>query len=128
MVVIPTWLDQVSSVNFTPEKHLLTEIESWAETQGWTVSDGAHLPLELRQRTDVAIEKTAEGKRVRLAVLPKGKTSGGEIRVDSSELRTIELFYKAATRRWQVEVSGVVMEEDLHRRGLPWLFDKLFQQ
>lgn len=127
MVVIPTWLDQVPPLDFAPEKALLTQIETWAQANGWTVSDGSGLPLELRQRTDVLLEQVDKEQRVRLAVLQKSRSDIGVIRLDASNLRTVELVYRRRQKLWRVEAAGIPIEDDLLTRGLDWLFKLMFQ-
>ena len=127
VVVLPEWLDQVPTVNFAPEKYLLTQIETWAETHGWMVSDGSQLPLELRQRTDVLLEQPDHDRRIRLAVLRKSRNGVGFIRVDSSNLRTVELLYQHKQPQWRVEAGGVRVEDDLLNRGWDWLIRLMFQ-
>lgn len=127
MVVLPTWLDQVPTVNFAPEKDLLTQLETWAQANGWIVSDGSKLPLELRQRTDVLLEQPDLNQRLRLAVLRKSRNGVGVIRVDSSNLRTVELVYQRRQPHWRVEAGGVRVEDDLLNRGWAWLIKLMFQ-
>jgi len=105
VVVLPEWLDQVPTVNFAPEKYLLTQIETWAETHGWMVSDGSQLPLELRQRTDVLLEQPDHDRRI----------------------RTVELLYQHKQPQWRVEAGGVRVEDDLLNRGWDWLIRLMFQ-
>src|SRR5580692_8463197 len=103
MVVLPGWLDQVPRIDFTPEKSILTKLETWAEEHGWTVTDGSGLPEALRDRTDVLFEHPDGEKRIRAAVLQKSRSNGGMIRLDSSNFRTIELVYLSRKHRWRVE-------------------------
>ena len=128
MVVLPAWLDQEPKVDFTPEKNLLIALETWAEQNGWTVSDGSTLPGALQQRTDVLLEQPSKDRRIRLAVLRKNRNSTGRIRVDASNLRTVELLYKAKAPHWRVEASDIRVEDDLLNRGWKWLFNLMFQQ
>src|SRR5580692_8082008 len=104
MVVLPGWLDQVPRIDFTPEKSILTQLETWAEEHGWTVSDGGSLPEALRDRTDVLLEHPDGEKRIRVAVLQKSRSGMGLIRLDSSIIRTVELAYIRKLKRWRVEV------------------------
>jgi len=127
VVVIPSWLDQVSTLDFTPEKALLAQIEIWAQANGWTVSDGSGLPLELRQRTDVLLEQVDKQQRVRLAVLQKSRSDIGLIRLDASNLRTVEIVYRRRTKLWRMEVAGVPVEDDILARGWDWLFERMFK-
>ena len=127
MVVLPEWLDQVPAVNFAPEKELLTQFETWAQANGWIVSDGGNLPLELRRRTDVLLEQPNLDQRIRLAVLRKSRNGVGVIRVDASNLRTVELLYQRRQPHWRVEAGGVRVEDDLLKRGWAWLIKLLFQ-
>lgn len=127
MVVLPEWLDQVPTVDFAPEKDLLQQLETWAQANGWIVSDGSNLPLELRQRTDVLLEHPDHNQRLRLAVLRKSRNNVGVIRVDASNLRTIELLYQRKQPHWRVEAGGVRVEDDLLQRGWPWLIKLMFQ-
>jgi len=60
MVVLPNWLDQLPTVDFTPEKELLTELEKWAIENNWNVSDGSSLPFELRQRKNPNTSKRSD--------------------------------------------------------------------
>ena len=106
MVVLPGWLDDVPKVDFAPEKALITQLETWAEADGWTVSDGSSLIPELRHRTDVLLERPERDQRLRLAVLNKSRRGAGAIRLDSSLLRTLELLYRPRQRRWRVVRRG----------------------
>ena len=127
MVVLPEWLDQTPTVSFTPEKELLTQIETWAHENGWIVSDGSELPLELRQRTDVLLSQPERKRRIRLSVLRKSRNGAGVIRVDASNLRTVELLYQRKQPHWRVEADGVRVEDDLLMRGWPWPIKLMFQ-
>lgn len=127
MVVLPAWLDQTPTVNFAPKKELLTQLEIWAQGDGWTVSDGSSLPSELRQRTDVVLERPDPNQRMRLAVLRKSRNGVGIIRVDASSLRTVELLYQRRQPHWRVEAAGVRVEDDLLKRGWLWLVKLMFQ-
>jgi hypothetical protein len=127
MVVLPAWLDHAPTVDFTPEKNLLVQLERWAEAHGWTVSDGSGLSSELRQRTDVLIEHPASDRRIRLAVLRKSRRGVSSIRVDASNLRTVELVFQRRQRRWRVFAGGVPIEDDVVGRGWDWLVDILFR-
>lgn len=128
MIVLPEWLDDVKKVDFAPEKDLLTQLETWAQANGWIVSDGSNLPLELRQRTDVLLEQPDRDQRMRLAVLRKSRNGRGGIRVDSSNLRTVELLYQSKLPHWRVEAGGVQVEDDLLNRGWAWLIKLMFQK
>jgi hypothetical protein len=128
MVVLPDWLDQIDGIDFSPEKDLLGRVQLWAEQHGWIANRGENLPAELRQRTDVLLEKPDENRRVRLAVLRKAGSGGGEVRVDSSDLITVELIYQRGADRWLVEIGGARVEDDLYARGLNWLFTLIFAQ
>lgn len=128
MTVIPSWLDQVHNLDFSPEKILLGKIEEWALLNGWKVSDGKSLPLDLSQRTDVLLEKKELNRRIRIAVLQKSDNSSGAIRMDSSDLLTLELVYQSDNGKWSVEAGGVRFEHDLLARSFEWLFGLLFQQ
>ncbi|HLV81711.1 MAG TPA: hypothetical protein VKT32_15600 [Chthonomonadaceae bacterium] len=127
MVVLPDWLDQVPSVDFAPEKDLLTRPETWAQENGWIVSDGSSLPSELRRRTDVLFQRTDREQAIRLAVLPKSRNGAGEIRLDASSLRTIELVYRRPQRQWRVAVSGVPIADDPSQVGWDGLVDLMFR-
>ena len=124
-VIIPKWLDQIPGVDYSPEKQLLTELEDWAIEQGWNVSDGSSLPLELRQRTDVLMEEPEGKKRIRVAVLRK-KGKQGTIRLDASTFRTLELVYRPHARKWRLEVSSVPIAEDIQQKGWNYVADLAF--
>jgi len=126
-VVLPAWLDQAPKLSFEPEKELLTQIELWAAENGWIVSDGSSLPSPLRQRTDVLLEQPERQRRVRLAVLRKSRNGVGYIRMDSSDLLTVELLYQRKQPHWRVEAGGGRVEDDLLKRGWTWLFKLIFQ-
>ncbi len=128
MIVMPAWLDQVPTIDYTPEKELVSDFESWGQKNGWTITDGSKLPLELRQRTDVLLEKPEHDLRLRLAILRKSRNNTGSVRVDASSLRTIVLEYDNRRRRWRVDAAGVEVTEDLLPRGWGWLVDLLFRQ
>jgi hypothetical protein len=128
VIHIPSWLDQVLGVDFGPEKQLLAELEKWAAQDGWIVSDGRTLPFELRQRTDVLIEKPDEHKRVRVAVLQKGQNGTGEIRLDSSDSVTIELIYNESENAWSVEAGNVVLSTGQQSLDCARLFERLFRR
>src|SRR5689334_5596398 len=97
-VVLPDWLDLVPGVDFAPEKEILADFEGWALREGWNVSKGEKLPVELQRRTDVLLEQPSKGWGLRIAILPKPKkTKQGAIRIDASTLRTLELTYQS---RW----------------------------
>lgn len=127
MVVLPGWLDQVPTVDYSPEKDLLINLETWAQQNGWVVSDGSNLQFGLRQRTDVVLERPNQGQRIRLAVLPKSRKGKGVIRVDASNLRSVELLYQRKQPHWRVEAGGVRVEDDLLNRGWDWLIKLMFQ-
>jgi hypothetical protein len=124
--VLPDWLDQVP-VNYEPEKELVAEVEKMAEQNGWTVSNGESLPSELRQRTDVLFEQSKPKRNIRLAILPKGRRGIGMIRLDASNLRTVELVYQPRKKRWRVEAGGVFIEDDLLKHDWDWLIERLFR-
>jgi len=126
-MVLPAWLEQNTEADFGPEKQMLTEIEQWAERDGWTVSDGRQLPYELRARTDVLLEKPAQDKRVRLAVLMKSPKGKGEIRLDSSDFVTLELIHHYKERQWSAEVGNVILKDVVDPQDISWLFGKLFR-
>ena len=105
--VIPKWLDTVPGVDFTPEKKLLEDLERWASSDGWTVSDGRSLPESLRQRTDVLLVHQKRDRQLRIAVLPKAKRSPGAVRIDASSLRVFELVYRPKEGQWRVETAAV---------------------
>ena len=128
MVVLPDWLDQVPTINFEPEKEMLTRIENWAQEKGWIVSDGQSLPRELRQRTDVLLEKPDLDQRVRIAVLQKSKRGAGAIRLDASTLRTLELVFQPKGKFWRVEIEGVPLDDRLLDNGLDPLFAMMFRR
>ena len=127
MVVVPAWLDDVPKIDYTPEKQLLADFESWATANGWVVTDGSSLPIELRRRTDVVFEKPDTNQRLRLAVLRKSRSNAGSIRVDSSDLLTVVLIYQRKRPHWGVEAGGIRFENDLEARGWDWLVNLLFQ-
>ncbi len=121
MTVLPAWLDQMPNVSFEGEKALLEQLETWAQKDGWIVSDGDTLPQELRQRTDVLFEHPKSSDRIRLAVLVKSHNGAGSLRLDSSEFRTLELVYQPRKRRWRVIAGNVPIEDDLYNRDWNWL-------
>lgn len=127
MIVLPNWLDQSPKVNYTSEKDMLSQFQTWAEDNGWVVSDGSKLPIALRQRTDVLLEQPDQNQRIRLAVLRKSRSNVGRIRVDSSNLRTVELIYQRKQPNWRVEAGGVRVEDDLINRGWAWLINLMTQ-
>ena len=124
---MPKWLDDSPSVDFTPEKELLAEIEAWALASGWDVSDGSGLNGDFRLRTDVLIEKPYSGQHLRLSVLPKVRRGPATIRIDASTHRIFELIYQPRTQRWRVETASVPLSDDLHSSGWPWLTDLAFR-
>ena len=128
MVVLPDWLDQAPTINFEPEKAMLTQIENWAQQNGWTVSDGHSLPLAIRQRTDVLLERPDLDQRVRIAVLRKSKRGVGVIRLDASTLRTLELVFQPKKKFWRVEIEGVPLDDRLLENGLDPLFTMMFRR
>jgi len=115
-IIIPKWLDQIPSVDYSPEKQLLTNLEDWAIGRGWVVSDGSSLPFELRQRTDVLMEQPQSNQRFRVAVLSK-RGKSGTIRLDASTFRTFELVYRPHARKWRLEVSSVPITDDVQQKG-----------
>ncbi len=127
MVVLPEWIDQAPTRDFEPEKEMLKRLELWAEEKGWNVSDGSSLPFELRQRTDVLLDDPKLNRSIRLAILQKSRNGVGAIRVDASNLRTVELLYQSRPMQWRLEAGGVRVEEDLLNRGWDWLIKLLFQ-
>lgn len=130
MVVIPAWLDQIPQITFDNEKTLLSAIEQYAEADHWKVSDGSDLPLVLKQMTDVLLEDTKSDRRVRLAVLRKSSNNRGMIRVDASNLRTIELVYQGKEPIWRLEVAGIRVLDNFQMDKMGWktLVKLLFQQ
>ena len=131
MIVLPAWLEQTPGVDYSPEIDLLIQFETWAQANGWTVSDGSSLPSELRQQTDVLLEQRNDlfggTLIIQLAVLRKTRRSkGGAIRVDASSLRTVEFLYQRKQPHWRVEAGGVRVEDDLLKRGWGWLVHLLF--
>ena len=127
MSVVPAWLEQVSAVDFSREKDLLTQLEAWAGAAGWTVSNGSELPQQLQQRTDVLFIAPNREDRIRLAVLPKSSKGAGAIRLDSSVLRTLELVYWPRKKSWRVFAGGVPIEDNVRSRGWKWLADLLLK-
>ncbi len=126
-LVMPKWLDDAPSVDFTPEKEMLSDLEAWAAADGWDVSDGSKLPSELARRTDVLIELPKKGRQMRIAVLPKAKRGAGTIRIDASTHRVFELVYQPRAKRWRVETAAVPLSDDLHQSGWGWLTDLAFR-
>lgn len=127
MTVVPAWIDTVPGISFEVEKSLLVELETQAQKNGWTVSDGEKLRHELRARTDVLFEKPASSDSIRLAVLRKSRGGAGEIRLDSSEFRTLELVYQPKKRKWRVVAGGVPIADDYETHGWNWLSDLLLK-
>jgi hypothetical protein len=125
MVVLPGWLDQVPKIDFGAEKAMLTQLETWAQDNGWTVTDGADLPSGLRERTDVLLAHPDGERRIRVAVLQKSRSSVGYIRLDASNLRTLELEYRR--KHWRVLAGAVPIEDDIASRGWNWLVSLLFK-
>ena len=125
-LLLPDWLDH-AQVNYEPEKELVTEVEKMAQQNGWTVSNGERLPFELRERTDVLFEQPTLKRHVRLSILPKSRKGIGMIRLDASNLRTVELVYQPKKKRWRVEAGGVFIEEDLLMHDWEWLIERLFK-
>lgn len=107
---------------------MLKSLELWAQEKGWHVSDGSALPIALSQRTDVLLDQPERNRSIRLAVLRKSRNGVGAIRVDASNLLTIELLYQHKQKKWRVEAGGVRVEDDLINRGWDWLIKLLFQQ
>jgi hypothetical protein len=127
MVVLPKWISQVPELDFAHETKLLEDFEGWAQRKGWIVSDGSSLPLELRERTDVLLELPGSQQRIRIAVLPKSRRGVGAIRLDASNLRTVELIYRPRQKRWRVEIAGVPLEDDLLDHGWEPLIKLMFR-
>ena len=125
MVVLPGWLDQVPEIDFTREKEMLTQLEAWAVQKGWAVTDGAGLPSGLRERTDVLLTHPDGEKRIRVAVLQKNRSSSGYIRLDASNLRTLELEFRR--KHWRVLAGAVPIEDDIVTRGWDWLVKLMFR-
>jgi hypothetical protein len=126
-LVLPNWLDQVPGIDFSPEKELLRDLETWAATNGWQISDGRELPHELRKRTDVLLDDPVKHRRLRVAVLPKSSNNSGSIRLDASNLRTLELVYQPTKRRWRLEVGSVPLTDDILQQGWSWFTDLAFK-
>ena len=125
--MLPQRLDENQGVDFTLEKALLVDFEDWAAVHGWSVSDGSQLPHELSQKTDVLLDQQ-QGKRVRIAVLPKSKGSPGTIRVDATpSFRSFELVYQPRKKRWRVEVAAVPVIDDIAQEGWDRLEDFAFR-
>lgn len=130
--ILPGWIDQVHGVDFTPEKELLRDLESWAEARGWEVSDGSGLTSDLRQRTDVLLSQPAAERYLRVAVLPKSKRGSGGVRIDAISHqpfshRIFDLVYQPRRRRWRVEVATVPLSDDIRNQGWDWLADLAFR-
>ena len=123
--LIPQWLDNAPGVDYSEEKALLAAIETWADKDGWSVSDGSELTPELRVRTDVLLEKGQ--KQVRLSVYPRRKRGRGIVRIDASNLRTAELVFYREKKRWRTEFGSIPVEDDTMQRGFDWLFSVLFK-
>ena len=124
--VLPDWIDQ-AAVNYTPEKELVAEVEKMAELNGWAFSNGESLPSELRLRTDVLFEQSGSKRGIRLSILPKSRKDTGVIRLDASNLRTVELVYQPKKRCWRVEAGGVFIDDDLLNHDWDWLIARLFR-
>jgi hypothetical protein len=132
--VLPSWIDEVQGVDFSPEKELLGDLEQWALNRGWDVSDGSSLSSELRQRTDVLISRPAKEEHLRVAVLPKTKKGPGSIRVDAIRYEpfnhiVFELMYEPKSKRWRVETGTFVIADDIHEdgKGWDWLVSRAFR-
>ena len=125
MPVIPSWLDQVSGIDFSQEKALLGNLEKWASGHGWTVTDGEELSHELRARTDVLIRKN--GDRVRVGVMPKNRSDQGMVTLEASTLRTADLVFQAKKGKWRVEIGAAPVEDDVESAGYGRLFSLLFK-
>jgi len=124
--IIPAWLDQAQGVDYTPEKQILTNLETWAFEKGWEVTNGSTLPFDLSQRTDVMLKKPNSDRRIRVAILRK-KGNRGSIRLDTSNLRTFELVYRPRAKKWRLEVSAVPLAEDMQAWGWDRLADLAFK-
>lgn len=127
-ILLPKWLDQVQGVDFSAEKEMLSELEEWAQEDGWTVSDGNELPTDLQRRTDVLLDQPKSKRQIRIAVLPKVKRSPGTIRLDTSTHRIFELVYQPKSKRWRVETAAVPLSDDLRKDGWTWLTNLAFRQ
>jgi hypothetical protein len=130
--VLPGWIDEVQGVDFTPEKELLIDLESWARDHGWEVSNGSTLPSELRQRTDVLIFRPNEERYLRVSVLPKSKGGSGRIRIDATKHqpfshRVFDLVYQPRSQRWLVELAATPLIDDIRRQGWHLLEDFAFR-
>lgn len=126
-LVLPKWLDDIEGVDFTPEKDLLRQLESWAQEDGWIVSDGSVLPEELGRRTDVLLAQPQKKQHLRLAVLPKRKRGSGAIRIDASTHRIFDLMYQPQKKQWRVETAAVPLSDDLQKEGWRWLANLAFR-
>jgi hypothetical protein len=125
--IIPDWLDQVKGVDFAPEKALLNSLETWDAGQNWDISDGHELSQALRERTDVLIQNSKTGDRVRVTVFPKHRDERGSIRLDSSTIRTVELCSQPKTQKWRIEIGAAPIEDDVQAAGYQRVFDLLFK-
>jgi hypothetical protein len=131
--VLPSWLDQVPGVDFTPEKDLLRDLEQWAAERGWEVSNGGDLPSELERRTDVLLSQPRKQRHMRIAVLPKTRRGSGLIHIDAVSYqpfsdRIFELVYQPRRKRWRVEVATVPLSDDISKEGWDWLADLAFRR
>jgi hypothetical protein len=131
--VLPDWIDQVPGVDFTPEKDLLRNLEQWAAENGWEVSDGSSLPSDLRHRTDVLLSRPGNGRHLRIAVLPKSRSSRGLVRIDATRdrpfsNRTFELVYQPRHNRWRVEAATIPLDDNIIEKGWDWLADLAFRR
>lgn len=124
-MALPNWLEEVPNMNFDREKHLLLDIQQWAQLLGWTPAPTAGVDFSERQNTDVALQK--QDQVLRIAVQPKSKESHGVVRLQAiPTFKDAEFVWKPRKRKWEIEIGAVPMDRYADLESFSWLLGRLF--
>lgn len=124
-MALPNWLDQVPNLDFGKEKELLQQLLAWLEHEGWQRVNVNDLDQQDRQQTDLAFSRG--GEHLRLAVMPKQRSSTASVRVQALPgYESALLVQRENSPDWGIEVGGLLIEDRLTEERFHWLLQRFF--
>lgn len=125
-MALPNWLDQVSNISFEREKELLHKLIDWLIQLEWSQASGG-MDFSERQQADLVFTKDQPERKIRVAVLPKSKSSQGALRIQAiPTFSEAEYRWRHSKRRWEIEIGGVPMDRYDDFESFEWLLERLF--